>query len=102
MTTHRYIDLSTGHVSREEMEVLEARDDFADPPVIDVLPRVIPHRHGAWVNVPAASDDEHGAIRAKQFPSIQAVITYARAQGASWINLDAAGDTVDELPEYSW
>lgn len=89
----RYLDVSTGHLTRRELDtavVVLAQDG----------PRVIAHEYGMWVNV-QHDDVEDGAetLTAAGFINLLAVIRVARALGpdVNWINFDADGETLDQL-----
>ena len=86
-----YADLSTGHLPYQEMQTLT-----------DAPPRVLTHEYGAWVNVPADFEDDDHEDYWEDFPALRKVIEWARKQGANWINFDADGDTVDDLPTWEW
>ena len=39
----------------------------------------------------------------EDYPDITEVMRWARANGSNgWVRLDAAGDVIDELPQYEW
>lgn len=107
MPTYQFLDLSTSHLSEEEMQVLAAQDDLDDDFRVasrGCLPRVIRHRYGAWVNVPPAADDDAQDTRDRQasFPNLQRVIDHARAADCTWINFDRDADVDALLPTFEW
>ena len=89
----KYLDASTGHLTRGEMQLVEAAPD--------ALPRCIPHRYGAWVYVPSDAESLDPAL-AQIAPNLHAVIEHARANGCSWINFDADGDECEGLATFPW
>jgi hypothetical protein len=91
MPVHRYLDLSTSHLTR-----IENRDG---------LPRVIPHEYGAWVHASTITEDsdleDHTAL-AKTRPNLAACIAKAREYDCYWINFDADAEQDDSLPTFEW
>ena len=85
----KYLDLSTGHLTEAERE---------GPAIIDNF-KAIDHGYGWRVWVPAA-DDPHLAENAAQFPNVLAAMNLARSLDCFWINFDADGEYVDELPVF--
>jgi len=96
----RYLDLSTAHLTQRE--ACSAAERLARSG-----PRVIEHEYGLWVHVSQEdsesfeSDIQH--LHA-DFPTLLAVIRYARALGADvfWINFDADGARCEHLPVHEW
>ncbi len=102
----RYLEASVAHLAPPEREVVLSTPD--DPPMGTVLlsgpllPRVVRHRFGAFVNVP--SDREQGeldALQAAGFPTLVGLIVFADRHGCSWINFDIDGAEIAELPLYA-
>lgn len=100
----RYLDLSTGHLTRTEAEVLDflTRRDRDDEPWI-----VVPHGYGAWVHVdpdPGAIDEfiEADDEFAHRWASMIECMRAALALGCLWINFDADADRMEGLPVYDW
>lgn len=105
MPINRYLDLSTGHITQEEMEaMLEAAHRRVGSESDDsILPTLILHDYGAWVHVPDPDLEPEGETsRAERFPNLQAVIELARANECAWINLDSDAKTEDSLPTFEW
>lgn len=84
-----YMDLSTGHLSKATVDILE--DEGKIPGVI-----YDKHRdHGWWVAVPMDDD--------KNWPDdLRTVFDYARSFGALWLLFDADADEIDELEIHQW
>jgi hypothetical protein len=101
---YRYLDASVAHLAPDEREVVLFTAD--DPPMgvglhRPLLPRIVPHRFGAFVNVPSELDDnELDAMQADGFPSLVEVIVFAAQRGCNWINFDQDGAEIPELPSY--
>jgi len=102
----RYLDLSVAHLAEDERDVILATPDddphrlAAHPPR---LPRVVPHRYGAWVHVSYEIHDDHDELRRLQsvgYPSFAAVLAFASRRGCQWINFDADAEDIPELPLY--
>jgi hypothetical protein len=92
MATHSYLDLSTGHLRREDISLAESSSAAAT--------RVVPHQYGVWIAVP--EDDDEDENRRSTTPSLQACLEFARQANCSWINFDSDGDREAELPFYDW
>lgn len=84
----RVADLSTGHVTRETMDDLQA-DIAAQARAGATYPE------GCWLFVPEDADEDEA-------PSLRAVFSWARKNGFDWIRLDADGCRVEDLPFYEW
>jgi hypothetical protein len=101
---YRYLDVSVAHLAPDEREVVLSTPD--DPPIgVDIhrplLPRVVPHRFGAFVNVPSELDDnELDAMQADGFASLVEVLVFAAQRGCNWINFDQDGAEIPELALY--
>jgi hypothetical protein len=102
MSVHRYLDLSTSHLTEAEMVELSSAYSFGD---LDSSPRVIPHEYGAWVNVPAIDEDTdlkaHAALAVDR-PNLAACIAKARELECNWINFDADAEKDAALPTFEW
>lgn len=101
MATYTYLDVSTAHVTQEEMEAITVagrRGSF------DPLLRVsAEYRYGAYLAVPDEDDDsESAAARRAEFPNVQAMFERARELDAIIVRLDRDGDTDPKLPVYDW
>jgi hypothetical protein len=86
---HLYADLSATHLHADEVRLLAAgrRPDT----------RIIDLPHGWLVNV--ADDSADHALSAR-WPSLHAVVLYARAHGATWAALTDDAAPVTQLPTY--
>jgi hypothetical protein len=101
---YAYLDASIAHLAPAERPVVLFTPDD-DPPIgavtvgpAQLLPRIVPHRYGAWVNVPSELDsNELGKLRAGGFPTLTDLIAFAANRGCNWINLDADGAEIAEL-----
>jgi hypothetical protein len=102
MPVYKYLDLSTGHLTRNEGVELSSAYPYGD---LDHSPRVIVHDYGAWVNVPDldgswdAEDQE--ALRSSR-PNLADVIDHARELGCTWINFDRDAEPEEGLPVHDW
>lgn len=108
MTVYKYLDLSTAHITQEEMEALSVGQDGDS----GGLPRHIPHKYGTWMQVPwpfgqlpptgfLGPDPEDGA-RAEEYPNVQRCIELARERECFWINFDQDADREEGLPTFDW
>lgn len=107
MSVYTYLDATTAHLTKDEMDVLSAVEDSSEEkPTRSILPRVIRHTYGAWVNVPTDIDGEadrrREADRAELYPNLQRVIEHARTNGCFWINFDQSADRIEGLPVFDW
>jgi hypothetical protein len=86
---HLYADLSATHLHVDEVRLLAAgrRPDT----------RIIDLPHGWLVNV---ADDSADHVLAARWPSLHAVVLYARAHGATWAALTDDAAPVTQLPTY--
>jgi sugar phosphate isomerase/epimerase len=109
MPVFHYLDLSTSHLTEEEVEELEAREqrpwyEKAKPGD----PIVRSHPFGMWVHVPVGQEgqdeyeDGDAEARRRRFPNLQRAIELARSLDCDWINFDADADQHEELPTYEW
>lgn len=94
----QYLDLSTGHLTEAEMNVVNARFAGDD----DDTPRVIAHEYGAWVNVQQVGTTYDEATFAANYPNIAACINRARELDCNWINFDQDAGYDGALPTYEW
>lgn len=94
MTTYRYLDASTAHLTEREMKT-----------ITEAPPRVIEHEHGAWVYVGRDDlDDQVADGDWEGFPNLLAIVRHAASLGDDvfWINLDADAEEVEGLPSFDW
>lgn len=87
---HTYLDLSTGHVTKDEMDAI-------DHSVGDALPVVATYKFGAFLHVP---DDDCEDLA--PYPAVRAVVELARSLGVTLVRLDADGPEVPGLKTYDW
>lgn len=90
---HRFLDLSTGHLPKEEMLLITASPK-----------RVIKHEFGAWAYVPSDdSEADFEDVDWDAYPALKAVLMYARTlDDIWWINFDQDAATIDALPTWDW
>lgn len=85
-----YLDISTGHLSIADQEVLEGCNGA---PFYSQ-----PHNHGCEFRVPTNEDMGEHQVALKQFsPEFIALLAYARDRGCAYINLDADAATTADL-----
>ena len=87
MAVERYLDLSTGHVTRKTMTRIEENDP--DYPIITNYP------HGAILWVP--EEIEHSLPF-----DLLTVLMYAKGRDCRLVRLDADGDKHTDLTYYGW
>lgn len=101
MPVHKYLDLSTAHLTESDAKALEPYG-MGD---LDHSPRVIDHGYGAWVNVPdidGPDDDEDAQALRDSYPSLAICIEKARQLDCTWINFDRDAPTEEGLPTHDW
>src|SRR4029453_13686608 len=95
----KYLDVSTGHVTKDDMELLEiaAHDSAAELPVI------AEYLEGVICYVP---DDYDYSIKRMRKAGISEsfikLLAYARKHGCYLIRLDCDGDEIAELDKHDW
>lgn len=85
---------STGHVSEETRDWLKQQVWLA---LEDYWP-AIPIMGGAYGWQFYAQEEPDEAVP----DEIKGLMTFARAQGADWVELDADGDKIEGLPTWEW
>lgn len=94
-----YLDLSTSHVSRKTMELLEtmtSRDRLGSGwPAMTVAN----YEYGCFITVPGTDADE--SMQALP-DDLCTLLTHARRLAVSLVRLDADGDVTYQLPIYDW
>lgn len=87
----KYLDISTGYVSRNTMELLESCRPCGMT--------VAPYEFGAFVSVPPLEQ----LIEESDAPDdLKMVLTFARKHGCDVVRLDSDGGLVDGLPYFEW
>lgn len=87
-TVIRVPDISTGHLTEETMQGI----------IMDVACGArygATYPEGVWLWISDERDEDEPQ-------SLLAVQDWARAEGFSWVRIDADGDRVPELPFYVW
>lgn len=85
----KYLDLSTGHVSKETAEWLDE-----NPKDLIMYPK------GEYGWIVYAMQEE---LKSYNYPKdLVKVIKYAKKNGCVWIMFDRDGDQVDKLKLYNW
>lgn len=92
-----YLDVGTEHLPRPELDGLAGNDLI---PGHDWI--ITNHAYGWWVWVPPDLNDEDNYYPSAlaDYPGLAAIIRHAHAHGCSWVNLDADGCTISDLPVY--
>lgn len=99
MAVHRYVDMSTAHVTQKDMELLESQGDLG---VV-----AYDYNEGVFVYVPPEEDlpTTLGAAQERGLSdSFCKALTYASQQGAYLLRLDADGDMIEDpqLDLHDW
>ena len=81
--------LSTGHVTQETAEALEARS---------VPNMVVPYEHGFFIWVPSTASDVDDGVPGE----LKFLLGYARGVGCDWLRLDSDGPERDDLAKWEW
>ncbi|MEQ1950893.1 hypothetical protein [Mesorhizobium sp. CN2-181] len=105
----QFLDLSTGHVSLDTRDWLDAQGKLAanflhfedKSPVISTIGRTC---HGWFIWAGDKEDDNWSADHlARGVPEdLIAVLTYARNQGCDYVLFDQDADRIDGLPYFEW
>lgn len=85
-TTHKMLELSTSHVTRETAWVLDTGKWC-----------YVKGDYGWFVHVPDPSDESEAMP-----DDLRWILAYAREVGCHWIMFDRDADPIDELPSYDW
>lgn len=96
----KFIDVSTGHITEKDDELLDIDCEAK-------LPAAIVFRkdyHGYFVHVPHGDVEEfeQGLRRTGYSEEFIRLIQLARSEGASLLCLDADGSSSDKLPSFDW
>ena len=96
MAIFKLLDCSTGHITREDMHLLDVPDeDMPDP--------CIGKTTGGWLLWVFHEMESIESLSNIGFsPEFVSLIKYARAHGCERIQLDQDGDRLDELPFFDW
>jgi len=99
MAVHRYVDMSTAHITPEDMDILETQENLG---VV-----VYNYPEGVFVYVPPEEDlpTTLGAAQERGLSdSFCKALTYASQQGAYLLRLDADGDMIEDpqLDFHDW
>lgn len=96
LPVYRYLDLSTAHTRPGELEALTLSTTGARGP------HTIPHKWGAWVNVPVDDEDDRESLDAirERCPAIVACLRYASELECTWVNFDADAGIVQTLARF--
>lgn len=90
-----YLDLSTGHLTRATMELLEDQDASRNCgwPAMTIAP----YEHGAFITVPSDAEPEQwDALPA----DMREVLSFASNLGIAVLRFDSDGDEIDSLSFY--
>jgi hypothetical protein len=104
----RFLDASTGHITREDNELLRAWAKLEPEESTHSSPyRTIAHAYGYFVHVhllrPSERREyEREARRQGISEAFLRLQEYARKHSCWWINLDRDADTIDSLPTHEW
>lgn len=89
---YTYLDISTGHISRDTMDFLES---IAGTNAIHQT--VAEYEYGCFVSVPD-EPDYHEDVPA----DLRQVLDFARAKGCFIVRFDADGEHYADLPSFNW
>lgn len=96
MSVHEYMDLSTGHVTQKDMELLDG----------DTCVIAYPYKEGAFVIVPPDLNTElqhrQDIVDAGFSVAFLEMLQYAFDAGVLIVRLDADGDQDESLPTFDW
>jgi hypothetical protein len=91
----KYLDCSTGHLSKQTMELLDQGEESG----LSFM-SVAPYKYGAFVTVPGDIDD---AEDVRAMPNdLAEVLAFAHGRGCQVVRFDSDGATYDELPSFNW
>lgn len=98
-----YLDLSTGHLSKQTMELLERAGDrtqVATETAKWPAMTIAAYAHGMFVTVP---DPDVSYAQYGEMPSDLAdVVHHAQVNGINLLRFDSDGDWIKGLPTFEW
>jgi hypothetical protein len=98
MSTHQYLDLSTGHVMQATMDLLSNGGlDLCREQGWPAM-TIAPYPFGCFVTVPNMTQEAIDALP----PDLCEVFEYAFNLAVRLVRFDSDGDQIDELQHYDW
>lgn len=89
---HRYLDLSTAHLTQETFDRLHILR-------YNLGCTISRHRYGFMMTLPESFDL---SVSTDGFADLAKVFAYARSKDCSLVSFDADGPKIDDLPVYEW
>ena len=94
-TTYKYIDVSSSHVTKEDMDLLQGSMGII----------AFPYEEGAFVHVPT----EHGVFEgyhneatdhySREFCDL---LEWAHERKCAFLRIDSDGETYEDMPTFDW
>lgn len=116
LTVRKLADVSTGHITREDCDVLEANASADSTPAFPL--RVTKYEYGFYIPIPSLRDMETGIesqdqvgildtirkdlLEAGMSEAFVTLIQQAMQEGIFVLNLDKDGEEVEELEKFDW
>lgn len=98
MAIFQYLDISTAHVTEEDMAKLDAGAGTSGFPVT-----VYPYTHGAFIPTPPNEKDLMPNLRkAGMSDSFCKIVQHVISNKIHMIRLDCDADTMDDFPTFDW
>lgn len=100
MGVEKYLDVSTGHITYKDSQILIAQHR-------NFPTRVIPHQYGWWINIPEMKIWEENQVAAKMqtqeySKDFTNLLLFALENECWWLNLDCDGSYIEELNCFEW
>lgn len=99
---YTYLELSTGHLTRETLDALEAANDKPAWMVREDWPAmtIANYAYGVFITVPNLSDiDVAGQVKTLPY-ELAGCLAHAHAKGIHLLRFDSEGDEIDGLPVF--
>lgn len=94
MTNKSYLDLSTGHLTKETMDNLSYDTGRHGWPAMSIAS----YAYGAFVTVPDFKEADCSNLP----DDLRAVLRHAYDEGCELVRFDADGEERDDLPTFEW
>ncbi len=99
------LDISTGHITKKDNELLQAYCDVGGSHIIGLI--VYSYEYGYFINIPS-KDSLHlsvvgrDLVKAGYSQDFVALMRLGRDLDCRFIRLDQDGDYYDDLPKHDW
>ncbi len=102
MGTEFYLDLSTGHMTEKDRNLVDYYETEDVSPLI--IPRIVCHEYGCFMFLSEDVFEEHCEdLKELDFSdTFITVLKHAVKNGCYLINFDRDAETIDKLPVFDW